>query len=90
VEERISMTNKIPHFKFKCNSYTFMLLYAKLSASSSFDMIERPSCSFGNPMLLPISRQTDISLLFGRQYKKSSSPLPLNTSVPFRYFNPWA
>jgi hypothetical protein len=59
-----------------------MLLYVKLSASSSFDKIERPSSSFGNPMLLPISRQTDISLLSGRQYKKSSSPLPLNTNAP--------
>jgi hypothetical protein len=25
------MTNKIPHFIFKCNFYTFMLLYTKLS-----------------------------------------------------------
>jgi hypothetical protein len=41
-------------------------------------------------MLLPISRQTDISLLSGRQYKKSSSPLPLNTNAPFEYFNFWA
>ena len=59
-----------------------MLLYAKLLASSSFDKIERPSSSFGNPMLLPISRQTDISLLSGRQYRKSSSPLPLNINAP--------
>ena len=59
-----------------------MLLYAKLLASSSFDSIERPSSSFGNPKLLPISRQTDISLLSGRQYKKSSSPLSLNTNAP--------
>jgi hypothetical protein len=59
-----------------------MLLYAKLSASSSFDNIERPSSSVGNLMLLPISRQTDISLLSGRQYRKSSSPLPLNTNAP--------
>jgi hypothetical protein len=41
-------------------------------------------------MLLPISRQTDISLLSGRQYKKYSSPLPLNTNAPFGYFNFWA
>jgi hypothetical protein len=26
-------------------------------------------------------------LLSGRQYKKSSSPLPLNISAPFGYFN---
>jgi hypothetical protein len=69
-------------FKFKINFYTFMLLYARLSASSSFDKIERPPSSFGNPMLLPISRQTDISLLSGRQYRKSSSSLPLNTNAP--------
>jgi hypothetical protein len=33
----------------------------------TFDMAERPSSSFGNPILLAISQQTDISLLFGRQ-----------------------
>jgi hypothetical protein len=77
-------------FKYKIDFYTFMLLYAKLSANSSFDSIERPSSSFGNQKLLPISRQTDISLLSERQYKKSSSPLPLNTNAPFGYFNFWA
>jgi hypothetical protein len=69
-------------FKFKVNFYTFMLLYARLSASSSFDEIKRSSSSFGNPMLLPISRQTDISLLSRSQYRKSSSSLPLNTNAP--------
>jgi hypothetical protein len=29
-------------------------------------------------------------LLSGRQYKKSSSPLPLNTNAPFGYFSFWA
>jgi hypothetical protein len=29
-------------------------------------------------------------LLSGRQYKKSSSPLPLKTSAPFGYFSFWA
>jgi hypothetical protein len=59
-----------------------MLLYAKLLANSSFDNTERPSSSFRNLKLLPISQLTDISLLSGRQYKKSSSPLPLNTNAP--------
>jgi hypothetical protein len=35
-------------------------------------MAQRPASSFGNPILLAISRQTDNSLLSGRQYKKSS------------------
>jgi hypothetical protein len=39
---------------------------------------------------LLISRQTEISLLSGRQYKKSSSPLPLNINAPFGYFSFWA
>jgi hypothetical protein len=69
-------------FKYKIDFHTFMLLYAKLSGNSFFDNTERPSSSFGNPKLLPISRLTDISLLSGRQYKKSSSPLPLNTNAP--------
>jgi hypothetical protein len=51
-----------------------MLLYARVSGSSSFDKIERPSSSFGNPMLLHISQQTDISLLSRRQC--STSPIP--------------
>jgi hypothetical protein len=34
-------------------------------------------------MLLPISQQTDISLLSERQYKKSSSLLPLKTKGLF-------
>jgi hypothetical protein len=75
---------------FKVNFYTFILLYARLSARSSFDMAERPSSSFGNPILLAISRQTDISLLSGRQYRKSSSSVSLNTKAPFGYFSFWA
>jgi hypothetical protein len=52
---------------YKVHSFcTFILLYARLSARSSFDMAERPTSSFGNPILLAISRQTDISLLSGR------------------------
>jgi hypothetical protein len=74
----------------KIHSHTFKLLYAKLSASSSFDSTESPSSSVGNPKLLLISRQTEISLLSGRQYKKSSSPLSLNINAPFGYFNFWA
>jgi hypothetical protein len=69
---------------------TFKLLYAKLSASSFFDNTESPSSSVGNPKLLLISRQTEISLMSGRQYKKSSSPLPLNINAPFGYFSFWA
>ena len=67
---------------FKVDFYTFILLYARLSARSSFDITKRPSSSFGNPILLAISRQTDISLLSGRQYRKSSSLVPLNTKAP--------
>jgi hypothetical protein len=66
----------------KIDFHTFILLYAKLSANSSFDSTESPSSNVGNPKLLPISRQIDISLLSGRQYKKSSSPLPLKTNAP--------
>jgi hypothetical protein len=36
---------------------------------------------------LAISRQKNISLLSGRQYKKSSSFMPLNTKAPFGYFS---
>ena len=57
-------------------------MYAKLSANSSFDSTESLSSSVGNPKLLPISRHTEISLLSGRQYKKSSSPLPLKINAP--------
>jgi hypothetical protein len=71
----------------KSHSLTFKLLYAKLSANSSFDSTESLSSSVGNPKLLLISRQTEISLLSGRQYKKASSPLPLNINAPFGYFN---
>jgi hypothetical protein len=75
---------------FKVNSfYTFILLYARLLARSSFDMVKRPSSSFRNPILLAISRQTDISLLSRRQYRKSSSSVPLNTKAPFGYFSFW-
>jgi hypothetical protein len=66
----------------KIDFHTFILLYAKLSANSSFDSTESPSSNVGNPKLLPISQQTDISLMSGRQYKKSSSPLSLNTNAP--------
>jgi hypothetical protein len=75
---------------FKVNFYTFILLYVRLSARSSFDMIERPSSSLGNPILLAISWHRDISLLSGRQCKKSSSLVPLNTKAPFGYFSFWA
>jgi hypothetical protein len=37
-------------------------------------------------MFLIISRQTDISLLSGRQYRKSSSSVPLYTKDPCGYF----
>jgi hypothetical protein len=73
--------NKKPYFR------TFKLLYAKLSARSSFDNTESPFSSIENPKLLLISRQTEISLLSGRQYKKSSSPLSLNINAPFGYFS---
>jgi hypothetical protein len=66
----------------KIHFLTFKLLYAKLSANSSFDSTESPSSSVGNPKLLLISQQTEISLLSGRQYKKSSSPLPLKINAP--------
>jgi hypothetical protein len=36
---------------------------------------------------LLISRQTEISLLSGRQYKKYYSPLLLKINAPFGYFN---
>jgi hypothetical protein len=50
----------------KIDFHTFILLYAKLSANSSFDSTESPSSNVGNPKLLLISRQTNISLLSGR------------------------
>jgi hypothetical protein len=68
------------------NNFTFRLLYARLSARSSFDIADRPSSSFENLMFLAIFRQTDISLLSGRHYRKSSSPVPLYTKDPFGYF----
>jgi hypothetical protein len=86
----ISKGKKI-FFKYKkFDFHTFILLYAKLSANSSFDSTESPSSNVGNPKLLLISRQTHISLLSGRQYRKSSSPLPLNTNAPFGYIIFWA
>jgi hypothetical protein len=57
-----------------------------LSARSSFDIADRPNSSFGNPIFLVISPQTDISLLSGRQYINSSSSVPLYTKDPFGYF----
>src|SRR5687767_11954909 len=81
---------KICFYVQKTHSHTFKLLYAKLSVNSSFDSIESPSSSVGNPKLLLISRQTEISLLSRRQYKKSSSPLSLNINAPFGYFSFWA
>jgi hypothetical protein len=86
----LSMMMKYFISNLKVNFYTFMLLYARISARSSFNIAERPSSSFGNPILLAISRQTDIYLLSGRQYRKSSSLVPLNTKAPFRYFSFWA
>jgi hypothetical protein len=86
-KKELSMPMKYFVSNFKVNFYTFILLYARLSARLSFDKIERPSSSFGNPILLAISWQTNISLLFGRHYKKSSSLVSLNTKAPFRYFN---
>jgi hypothetical protein len=50
-------------------------------------MAQRPASSFGKPILLAISRQMDNSLLSGRQYKKSSSLVPLNTKASFGYFS---
>jgi hypothetical protein len=84
------MTMKYFISNFKVDFYTFMLLYARLSARSSFDIAERPSSSFRTPILLAISRQTDISLLSGRQYRKSTSLVPLNTKAPFGYLSFWA
>jgi hypothetical protein len=63
-EERIN--TRIKDFIYKSINYkvhnfcTFRLLYARLSARSSFDMAERPASSFGNPILLAISWQTDL------------------------------
>jgi hypothetical protein len=80
-EERINIRIKdfiSMSINFKVHNFcTFRLLYARLSARSSFDMAERPASSFENPILLAISRQTDISLLSGRQYMKSSSSVPV-------------
>jgi hypothetical protein len=90
-EERIKRDKQNTSFPyFKVNYHNFILLYARLSARSSFDKTEWPSSSFGNPILLAISRQTDISLLSGRQYRKSSSLVSLNTKPPLGYFNFWA
>jgi hypothetical protein len=93
-KERIS--TKMKNFVSKSINYkvlslcTFILFYARLSGRSSFDMAERPASSFGNPILLAISWQTDISLLSWRQYRKSSSSVPLNSKAPFGYFSSWA
>jgi hypothetical protein len=66
-KKELSMTMKYFISNFKVNNfYIFILLFARLSARSSFDMAERPSSSFRNPILLAISRQTDISLLSER------------------------
>jgi hypothetical protein len=48
--------------------------------------IDRAQASGIPPMFLIISRQTDISLLSGRQYRKSSSSVPLYTKDPCGYF----
>jgi hypothetical protein len=82
----------IPDFiSFKIHNFcTFRLLFARLSARLAFVMAQRPASSFGKPILLAISRQTDNSLLSGRQYKKSSSSVLLNTKAPFGYFSSWA
>jgi hypothetical protein len=59
-KERIRMRMKELIFKtinFKVQIFcTFILLYARLSGRSSFDMAERPALSFVNPILLAISR----------------------------------
>jgi hypothetical protein len=44
---------------FKVHNFcTFRLLYARLSARSSFDMAERLASSFGNPILLATLQET--------------------------------
>jgi hypothetical protein len=69
----------------------FVMSFGLTNAPAYFIyLMNSVSSSFGNLMLLPISRQTDISLLSGRQYRKSSSPLSLNTNAPFGYFIFWA
>jgi hypothetical protein len=69
----------------------FVMSFGLTNAPAYFIyLMNSVSSSFGNLMLLPISRQTNISLLSGRQYRKSSSPLSLNTNAPFGYFIFWA
>jgi hypothetical protein len=87
-KERISMRIQDKIIYFQVHHFcTFRLLYARLSVRSFFDMVERPASSVGNPIFLAIFQQTDISLLSGRQYRKSSSSVPLYTKALFGYFS---
>jgi hypothetical protein len=55
--KRISIKNNSKFINFQIYNFcTFRLLYARLSARSSFVIAQRPASSFGNPILLAISR----------------------------------